>query len=456
MRKTIVASTMMLLAILVVAGTAWASLTGPGVREGKNISVFHGSDFVAAFGYALGEDLTVDVFRNGVKIGTASGPARSTPEGPGLEVNHGIDIGTPQPGDCWEGITPDILPGDHVVVTDAAGATDEVLVDDVVITGGPEVDTSTPSEWDIVLKGRASYADGTPIPVEQLAAEMRQDEPRYEAAATTVERDPNVADGWVARYGSPHFANGSPYIARNREGLNAAAEKQAILNGNHEVGYGHIEPLPAETQLAELGAAGGPALGCEASTREENAAATTDDGIVNRASGDLQLNGVAAESTSAVRGSLSSSRGGTVPFDATASLSPNLEGQKTWTVTIPRAQLGGLNDGTLGTSVRYTVPDGAATKEVRGKELSLLKDTVAPRPAANPKAGTYKRSLSVTLKTAGGDDEIHFTQNGTRPTLDSRLFEGPIRVTKSQTIKAIAVDPAGNTSDAASFRYVIR
>jgi hypothetical protein len=39
MRKTFVASTMMLLAILAVAGTAWASLTGPGVREGKNQTI---------------------------------------------------------------------------------------------------------------------------------------------------------------------------------------------------------------------------------------------------------------------------------------------------------------------------------------------------------------------------------------------------------------------------------
>lgn len=464
MRKTFVASTMMLLAILAVAGTAWASLAGPGVREGKNISVFHDSDFVAAFGYAPGEDLTVDVFRNGVKIGTAGGPAQITPEGPGLEVNHGIEFGTPQPGDCWEGITPDILPGDHVVVTDGAGQTDEVLVDDIVITGGPEEDTqeeplpdggtAPDSVWDIVLKGRASYADGTPIPVERLASEVRQDEPRYLAEPNTITRDPDVADGWIARY---DWTASQPYkIIRNREGLSAAEQKKAILDGNHEVGYGHVAPLPTETQLAESGAVGGPALGCEASTREENAVATADDGIVNRASGDLQLNGIAAEGARAVKGSLSSGRGGSVPFDATDSLSLNLEGLKTWTITIPRDQLEGLNDGTLGTSVRYTVPEGAATKDIGGKELSLLKDTVAPKPAASPKAGTYKRSLSVTLKTVSGDDEIHFTQNGTRPTLDSRLFVGPIRVTKNQTIKAVAVDPAGNTSEVASFRYVIR
>lgn len=454
MRKTFTVSAMFLLVTLAVAGTGWASLAGPGVREGRNISVFHGSDFIAAFGYAPGEDLTVDVFRNGVKIGTAGGPAQITPEGPGLEVNHGLEVGAPQPGDCWERVTPDILPGDHVVVTDGAGQTDEVFVDDIVITVGPEEDTSTASEWDIVLKGRASYADGTPISIDRLASEVRQDEPRYLAEPNSITRDPNTEDGWIARY---DWTASQPYrILRNREGLDAAEQKQAILNGAHEVGYGHVAPLPTETQLAESGAAGGPALGCEASTREENAATTTDDEAVNRTSGGLRLNGVAAEGASAVSGTLNSSRGGSVPFDATASLSSNPEGQKTWTVDIPRDQLEGLSDGTLGTSIRYTVPEGAATTEVRGKELSLLKDTAAPRPSARPKAGTYRRPQSVTLKTASGGDEIYFTQNGTRPTTDGRLYTRPVRVARSQTIKAVAVDPAGNTGEVVSFRYVIR
>ena len=163
--KTLTVAVVVLLTSLALAAPVWASLTGPGsVREGKNISVFHESDLVAAFGYVPGEDLTIDVLRNGVKIGTANSPAQITPEGPGLEVNHGIEIGTPRPGDCWEGITPDILPGDRVVVTDGAGGTDEVLVDNIVITSGPEEDTSTPSEWDIVLKGRGLLHRRDPDP----------------------------------------------------------------------------------------------------------------------------------------------------------------------------------------------------------------------------------------------------------------------------------------------------
>lgn len=56
---------------------AWASLTGPdSVRPGKNITVFHNSDFVAAFGYPVGQEPTVDVYRGTHGIATAFGPGR--------------------------------------------------------------------------------------------------------------------------------------------------------------------------------------------------------------------------------------------------------------------------------------------------------------------------------------------------------------------------------------------
>ena len=73
----------------------------------------------------------MDVYRGPHKIASASGPAVDTPEGPGLEVNHGPD-GVAVRGDCWEGATPDILPGDRIVVT-GDGGTDEIFVDDIVI-----------------------------------------------------------------------------------------------------------------------------------------------------------------------------------------------------------------------------------------------------------------------------------------------------------------------------------
>jgi hypothetical protein len=133
------------------ATPAQATLSGPGVSTGKNITVFHNLDFVGVFGYGpVGEPITVDVIRDGVKIGTATGPAVETLEGPGLEVNHGPN-GTPQPGDCWAGDTPDIQPGDRVVVT-SAGVQNEVTVDNIRFTGRPALD---PVTGDVVVSGIA-------------------------------------------------------------------------------------------------------------------------------------------------------------------------------------------------------------------------------------------------------------------------------------------------------------
>ncbi len=68
---------------------AGATLSGPGVSAGKNITVFHNIDMVAVFGYGtVGQSITVDVLRGTTKIGTATGPAVLTDEGPGLEVSH--------------------------------------------------------------------------------------------------------------------------------------------------------------------------------------------------------------------------------------------------------------------------------------------------------------------------------------------------------------------------------
>ncbi|HET9872212.1 MAG TPA: hypothetical protein VFP89_06410, partial [Propionibacteriaceae bacterium] len=97
------------------------------VTVGTNISAFPNRDMVVAVGYEPGEELTVEVVRNGVVIGTTTGPAVTTPEGVGLEVNHG-PLGAPLPGDCWTGVTPDIIGGDVIRVTNAVGAVDTMTV----------------------------------------------------------------------------------------------------------------------------------------------------------------------------------------------------------------------------------------------------------------------------------------------------------------------------------------
>src|SRR3712207_6415007 len=132
------------LAALIALGTVPAitglsTVANAAVTVGSNISVFPDRDMVGAMGYEVGEQLLIEVLRNGVVVGTTQGAAMETDEGPGIEVNHGPE-GTPLPGECWNGFTPDIIGGDLVRVTalDRPGAPqDTMTVKDLVFTGDP-------------------------------------------------------------------------------------------------------------------------------------------------------------------------------------------------------------------------------------------------------------------------------------------------------------------------------
>lgn len=449
--------TVVLLAAVTLAATtspAWASPTGPGsVRAGKNVTVFHNADFVGVFGYELGERLTVDVFRGEHRIATASGPAVGTAEGPGLEVNHG-PAGAAAPGDCWEGVTPDILPGDRVVVTDAAGATDSIFVDDVSIAAEGPVDTDPENAFaPVVLEGRASYADGTPIPVGQLnSGELRQEVPRFRAAPSSVERIEGTVDGWRATYQYPYD------IVSVRDALTPRQQKNAILGGAHAMGYGHAVPVPPETQIAEHPAGGGPALDCGNpaspfyAPKSANAVATGDT-AVNLTSGDLALGGTAAGDVTSVGITLSDGDPATPDPTTSASELASGPGDKGWSASFPRAQVEALGDGTLTATGLYTRDDGSTATGIAKK---ILKDTDAPGvPTATPDAGLYGGAQAVTLEAEEGA-EIRYTVNGPDPTAATgQVFGAQIQIPSSRKIRARAFDEAGNASDVATLAYEI-
>src|SRR3712207_637536 len=128
---------------------------------------------VVATGYELGEELTVEVLRNGVVIGTTTGPAVDTPEGIGLEVNHG-PLGTAQPGDCWTNYTPDIRGGDTIRVTTPRGV-DTMPVADVDFVGGTFLGEDVPTT--AVNEGNYVNVTVTGADAQQAAVELRRDKP---------------------------------------------------------------------------------------------------------------------------------------------------------------------------------------------------------------------------------------------------------------------------------------
>jgi len=416
----------------IAASPAAASLTGPGVEDGQNITVFHNIDFIAIFGYApVGQTVTIDVIRDGVTIGTTTGPTVDTPEGPGLEANHG-PAGAPQPGDCWEGHTPDILPGDRIVVSEEGGDTDEVTVDDIRFTGSPTLQDN----GDITVSGIARRADGTPIPASFLDSGEFRDTSKFRGAPNQVIQTPGTVDGFTMVYKPPYM------LDRNDAGLDENGRRQSLLGDGHAIGFGHVVPLPLESMLVDgVADTPGPALGCEASASEANSVLSADDDAVNLGSGSLMLTGSKMTDADDVTVTLTSSGGGT-----TGALSPTITGND-WTLEVTAAELAALQDGTITAAGQYN----HAGDVIGGRTLEIGKDMVAPAIQADLAPGTYVGVQSLNL-SAGAGEKLEYNLDG-GPSFAA--YKGALSLpVGSTTVTARATDAAGNVTRQ-QFAYVI-
>jgi Chitobiase/beta-hexosaminidase C-terminal domain/Fn3 associated len=78
-----------------------------------------------------------------------------------------------------------------------------------------------------------------------------------------------------------------------------------------------------------------------------------------------------------------------------------------------------------------------------------------PSPTFNPPAGTYKGAQSIAIADALPGVSIYYTVNGASPTTSSALYTGPILISSTRTIKAIAAVAGWSNSSAASANYTI-
>ncbi len=79
--------------------------------------------------------------------------------------------------------------------------------------------------------------------------------------------------------------------------------------------------------------------------------------------------------------------------------------------------------------------------------------SVVSTPTASPASGTFSGPTAVTLSTSTPDASIYYTTDGSMPTPSSSLYAGPITISRSTILKAIAVKSGMLRSNMATFTY---
>jgi hypothetical protein len=130
----------------------------------------------------------------------------------------------------------------------------------------------------------------------------------------------------------------------------------------------------------------------------------------------------------------------------------------TWTVDIP-SWVGG-NTAYVG----FTAATGETSKYplyvdsfnyADGSTPQTPTPTQATTPRFSPAAGTFSGAQSVTISDASSGATIYYTTNGTTPTTSSTKYTGPITVSSTETLQAIAVATGDANSAVASAAYTM-
>jgi hypothetical protein len=423
-------------AAALAAAAALASPAGAAVNGSHVVAVLPATQGLELSGYPLNDTLNVHVIRNGVTIGSATGtttPDKATPNSGDLNIAGGAPP-------CWIGSTPQILPGDEITVDDGGAGVDSMIVQDVAATSLER----DPVTGDVLVHGFAIAPGGGEYDAVTFANSVQA---RITIAAgqhfanqrNNVRAGAGKFDGTIS-YDAPTANDPAPTTWTADFPL-SDFDAQLALGSKDFEGVFTVGVSELTIGRQPPGASGCPAPAADSVTSFDRAAVNA----ANVAT-PLTVSGVAQPDATNVSVVISDTKGDNVTFPDVAPSGGSF--------TTAAMDVGGLVDGTLTATPTFTVP---GQPPFVGATLTIEKDVVAPAaPVASPPGGTYSATKAVTL----GDDDptakVHYTTVGTAPGAASPTFvTTPIAVDHSLTIRAIAIDTAGNQSPEASFAYTI-
>jgi hypothetical protein len=115
-----------------------------------------------------------------------------------------------------------------------------------------------------------------------------------------------------------------------------------------------------------------------------------------------------------------------------------------------------LYSGPITVSMTQTIKALAVNSGYSNSAVTTATYTIATAtPVFSPKGGTYTSAQSVTIADSTPGAVIYYSTDGSTPTTSSKQYTGPITVSSSQTLKAIATASGHSTSSVAVAVYTI-
>ena len=114
-----------------------------------------------------------------------------------------------------------------------------------------------------------------------------------------------------------------------------------------------------------------------------------------------------------------------------------------------------VGDGTT-TIEAFAVLSGASPSSIASAQYVIGATAATAPPTFSPGGGMYSAAQNVTLAGSTAQAVIYYTTDGSTPTAGSTVYTTPVKVTTTETLKAIAIAPGSGTSTTATATYTIQ